>query len=185
MSEHHQFVFPRYRHLPPADWQALERQLLALGLLQPAAPDALDETGDSDHSLWRSPLYRPSATLCRRLGIEPDPAQVVCLFEFERGQPFVCTGENFTLPSQYQQAQVDEETFMQFMGDAIEAPHSRWRNPVDGNAYYLMDLDWDFSFGVGEQVLRSDRLNRAEAERLAALIGELAGQPMSCAHRHR
>ncbi|MEN5198616.1 hypothetical protein ABE525_05270 [Pseudomonas wadenswilerensis] len=185
MSEHHQFIFPRYRHLPAADWKALERQLLARGWLEPAAADALDETGDSDDSLWCSPLYRPSAELFRRLGIEADPAQIVRLFEFEPGQPFVCAGENFTLPAQYQQAQVAEETFMQFMGDAIEAPHTTWRSPEEGTAYYLMDLDWNFSFGVGEQVLRSDRLNRAEAERLAALIGELAGQPMSCAHRHR
>ncbi|WP_327439649.1 hypothetical protein [Pseudomonas donghuensis] len=185
MSEHHQFIFPRYRHLPAPDWKSLEQQLLTLGWLEPAAADALDETGDSDDSLWCSPLYRPSAELFRRLGAEADPAQVVRLFEFEPGQPFVCAGENFSPPGQYLQTQVAEEAFMQFMGDAIEAPHTTWCNPVDKTTYYLMDLDWDFSFGVGEQVLRSDRLNRAETERLAALIGELAGQPMSCAHRHR
>ncbi|QBF25134.1 hypothetical protein EXN22_05315 [Pseudomonas tructae] len=185
MSEHHQFIFPRYRHLPAPDWKALERQLLALDWLEPAANGAVDETCDCDDSLWCSPLYRPSAELFGRLGVEVDLAQVVRLFEFERGQPFVCAGENFTLPGQCQHALVDEETLMQFMGDAIEAPHTTWCSPLDGTAYYLMDLDWEFSFGVGEQVLRSDRLNRAQTERLAALIGELTGQPMSGAHRHR
>ncbi|CUK14196.1 hypothetical protein [Achromobacter xylosoxidans] len=36
MSEHHQFIFPRYPHLPPPDWPALQARLLAGGyLLEP------------------------------------------------------------------------------------------------------------------------------------------------------
>ncbi|MCF7769882.1 hypothetical protein [Achromobacter pulmonis] len=36
MSQHHQFIFPRYPHLPPPDWPALQARLLAEGyLLEP------------------------------------------------------------------------------------------------------------------------------------------------------
>ena len=33
MSEHHQFIFPRYPHRAPPDWRGLEARLLADGYL--------------------------------------------------------------------------------------------------------------------------------------------------------
>lgn len=35
MSEHHQFLFPRYPHLPQPDWQQLESRLLEAGIVLP------------------------------------------------------------------------------------------------------------------------------------------------------
>ena len=80
MSEHHQFIFPRYRHLQPPDWKGLEQRLLNDGLLEPAAAHARDETGDSEGCLWTSPLYRPSPALFRLLEVEPDEDQMLVLF---------------------------------------------------------------------------------------------------------
>ena len=186
MSEHHQFIFPRYRHLQPPDWKGLEQRLLNDGLLEPAAAHARDETGDSEGCLWTSPLYRPSPALFRLLEVEPDDDQVLVLFEFPSGSPFVCIGENFAGPCLPGQPRDDEpdEALMEFIGDAIDLPTTTWSG-ADGVEYHLMELDFDFTFGVGEQVLRTDRLDRAQTERLAALIGDLCGQPMSCSHRHR
>lgn len=187
VSEHHQFIFPRYRHVQAPDWKGLEQRLLSEGLLEPAVAQALDETGDREGCLWASPLYRPSHGLFRLLEVEPDEEQRLLLFEFARGSPFVCIGENFAgpcLPGQRESDEEYDEPLMEFISDAIDLPSTTWCGP-DGAQYYLMELDFDFSFGVGEQVLRTDRLDRAQTERLAALIGELCGQPMSCAHRHR
>jgi len=187
VSEHQQFIFPRYRHVQAPDWKGLEQRLLGQGLLEPAAAQALDETGDSEGCLWASPLYRPSTELFRLLAVEPDEQQVLVLLEFPRGSPFVCIGENFAGPCLPGQRRVDEtpdEALMEFIGDAIDLPTTTWPG-ADGVDYHLMELDFDFSFGVGEQIVRTDRLDRAQTERLAALIGEWCGQPMGCSHRHR
>ncbi|WP_249292954.1 hypothetical protein, partial [Achromobacter ruhlandii] len=55
MSEHHQFIFPRYPHLPPPDWPALQARLLAEGyLLEPRGDRVPREALDTlSHGLAR------------------------------------------------------------------------------------------------------------------------------------
>lgn len=55
MSEHHQFIFPRYPHLPPPDWPALYARLLAEGyLLEPRGERVPREAlNDLSHGLAR------------------------------------------------------------------------------------------------------------------------------------
>lgn len=55
MSEHHQFIFPRYPHLPPPDWPALQARLLAEGyLLEPRGDRVPREALDNlSHRLAR------------------------------------------------------------------------------------------------------------------------------------
>jgi len=78
MSEHHQFLFPRYPHLPPPDWQQLEARLLETGMVLPPFGRNVPMPALVDLSLT---LARTLDCTYRFEDTMRSPAEVLALYE--------------------------------------------------------------------------------------------------------
>lgn len=262
MSDHHQFIYPRYPHLPAPDWQSLYVHLSEAGFILPTrgaqvpmtalldlsfrlarvpgriyqfdnrmrtAADVLalyvragylpadlpitplmnvEEavallltqnielcSDDSlEHSTWHSAehCFGPAAVACfspdihAEHNMEPQ-AFGMCLLTYDK--PYVPIGENFCSPSVPGSDEPLEilppfGSSLDFIDAAYRDPAVQWVNPLDGRAYYPLDLDWQFSFGFGTRMIRVHGLDMHSTEALAAQIGKLIDQSMACHHRH-
>jgi hypothetical protein len=76
------------------------------------------------------------------------------------------------------------EDWMPFLEQWIEDPNQRWIDPETRKAYGLLDLDWENSFGAGRFMLSVFSPGYLNGERMAGLLGELAGQPFRYSRKH-
>jgi len=201
MSEHHQFIFPRDFHLPPPDWPALQARLLEGGyVLAPQGENIpysaiRGDSADADDASWHSPQYclgpaaRPYLSEQVRADYDADPRNFpLQLLAYDGPHPRVMVGENLCEPqvpgSDEPARPMASEAYVDLIGQAHENPAVQWHCERSGRHYRILELDWHYSLAMGFRMVRCEGLDRASAEGLASLIGELAGQVMRCSHRH-
>lgn len=127
MSEHHQFLFPRYPHLPAPDWKRLESQLLDAGIVLPPF----------GRSVPLRALVNLSLTLARTLDCPyryddamRSPAEVLALYEGCGGLPADARAEpDFsiaqTLELLTRHGVEPDRTFLEDEGSTWHSPHYR------------------------------------------------------------
>lgn len=195
MSEHHQFLCPRDMHLPPPDWRALEARLLEGGYVLEPRGDGIPYlyTEDSDWNspqYWLGPAARPYLTDDTRATYDAHPKHFpLMLLAYDGPEPYVAVGENLSKPSlpgsdDLLEAMPPFDSHVYFIGAAYEDPAAQWHCAENGCDYRILELDWQYSLAMGFRMIRTEGLDEGSARGLAKLIGELAGQPMVCGHRH-
>jgi hypothetical protein len=149
---------------------------------------------DEEGCAWRSPQHclGPAAVAClspdMRAAYQADPREFGMQLVVYEGL-CVPVGENLCQPRLpgSDEALAELEPFgshIDFIGAAFEDPAVQWTNPADGRAYYILDLDWQYSFGLGTHMICAHGLDQQSTEALAAATGQLADQPMACHHCH-
>lgn len=201
MSEHHQFIFPRDFHLPPPDWQALEKRLLDGGYVLAPQDDNVpysvmrNDSVDEDDATWHSiqyclgPAARPYLSAEVSRDHEADPRYFpLTLLAYEGPHPRVMVGENLCAPrvpgSDEPASPMPADSHVDLIGEAYENPAVQWHCEQSGRSYRILELDWHYSLAMGFRMVRCEGLDRESAEGLATLIGTLTGQAMGCSHRH-
>lgn len=190
-------LYVRAGYLPagiPVRHDDTMEETLALLATYGVTPDPLYR--DDEGSDWHSPQYclgaaaRPYLSADSREAYDADPRQIpLMLLAYDSANPNVAVGENLAEPSlpgadEPLESMPPFDSHVDFIGEAFENPAAQWHCEENGQDYRIFELDWHFSLAMGFRMVRAEGLDRDSAEGLAALIGELIGQPATCSHRH-
>lgn len=184
-------------HLPadlPIRHDATIDETLSLLARHGIQPDALyDDHEDSD---WHSPQYclgpaaRPYLSADTQAAYDADPRNLpLMLLAYHGPNPTVAVGENLSEPclpgtDTPLESMPPFDSHVDFIGMAFEDPAAQWHCAENGLDYRILELDWQYSLAMGFRMVRLEWLDQESALALATLIGDLAGQPMVCSHRH-
>ncbi|WWW36211.1 hypothetical protein V8017_04435 [Stenotrophomonas rhizophila] len=141
---------------------------------------------------WFSPRYRAGPGMVRlydpdRIG-EIDHLSIV-LFQIDAGEPpFVVFGAGTSAPTVPGEDTEREDfppfgDYMDFIGAVYEDLHADWVHPDSGRRYALLDLDWEYSLGIGRCFIQFEGGSGYDLERFVQALGEACGQRMTYAHR--
>jgi hypothetical protein len=113
----------------------------------------------------------------------------ISLLAFE-GTPHVTAGENLCVPFKPGTTEplTDIEPYgshMDFIGAAYEDPAVTWTDPETGKAFFIFDLDWQQSLGLGWRFVHIEGgWNAGFLDRFSGRLAALLGQSMTVAHQH-
>lgn len=151
---------------------------------------------DDEGSDWHSPQYclgpaaRPWLSQEVQAAHDAQPADFpLMLLAYDGPAPAVAVGENLDNPCLpgTQEALASLPPFdspADFIGAAYDDPAAQWYCTANGRSYRILELDWQYSLAMGFRMVRLAGLDQSSAEGMAAMIGQLAGVPMVCSHRH-
>lgn len=103
--------------------------------------------------------------------------------------PHVVVGENTVAPSVPGSDEPLEwlepyGSHIDFIGAVYQDIETIWADPTDGREYFAMDLNWHEGFGIGWHFMKLEDGGDFDRERVAQVIGDIAGQPMLFTHCH-
>jgi len=110
------------------------------------------------------------------------------LLEYQR-QPLIPVGENLAEPRlPGHDAPIQNygsyESHIELIGAAWEDPGMLWHSPENQQEYRILDLDWQYSFGLGYRLIRLGSVSPDWLPALTILVSELTDTPMQWHHRH-
>ncbi|MGE8217549.1 MAG: hypothetical protein ACN6RD_15250, partial [Stenotrophomonas maltophilia] len=73
--------------------------------------------------------------------------------------------------------------YIDFVGAVYEDIHVDWIHPDSGRRYALLDLDWEYSLGIGRSFIQFEEGSGYDLERSVQALGAACGQRMTYARR--